>query len=303
MFVNHEIYTDFSYSRFQNVLLQSINLRESNDITVVTAFIDIGDFRKGSRNNTRTPNAYLKWSETFKYMLNPLVVYTDSQHFYDHMLELRTKSKNKTRVFMFNRTSSWAFQMKDDIKEIFDMKHYPKHYPNTVVPEYTCTTHAKFDVVSRAATNNYFYTKYIMWLDIGYFRYIAMKKQYFKLELPSDFNESRIAVTQVYNVSMSKEPSVIIKGNINWVGGGLFLGKRNIILQFTEEYKTAVDYFRSKKLMNVEQHIIYAMYTTLGRADIEPNIELQIYQNVKYKGNPWFYLGYLMKKDVNSSIV
>ena len=117
---------------------------------------------------------------------------------------------------MFNQTSSWAFQMKDDIKEIFDTKKYPKHYPNTVVPEYTCTTHAKFDVISRAARNNYFYTKYVIWLDTGYFRDIVMEKQYYKLGLPPDFNESRIAVTQVYDVSMSTEPSVIIKGNINW---------------------------------------------------------------------------------------
>ena len=276
-----------------------MNLRESNDITVVTAFIDIGDVGRGSPSNKRTPNEYLKWSETFKYMLNPLVVYTDSQRFYDHMLELRAKTETKTKVFMFSQTTSWAFQQKGDIKEIFDMKHYPRHYPNTVVPEYTCIQHAKFDVISRAARNNYFYTKYVMWLDIGYFRDIVMEKQYFKLELPPGFNESRIAVTQVYDASMSTEPSVIIKGNINWVGGGLFLGKRNVILEFSKEYKTAVDYFRSKKLMNVDQNIIYAMYTTKGRADIKPNIELQIYRNGTYKGDPWFYLGYLMKKELN----
>ena len=71
-----------------------MNLRESNDITVVTAFIDIGDVGLGSPSNKLTPNEYLKWSETFKYMLNPLVVYTDSQLFYNHMLEgLNLKSK------------------------------------------------------------------------------------------------------------------------------------------------------------------------------------------------------------------
>ena len=54
--------------------------------------------------------------------------------------------------------------------------------------------------------------------------------------------------------------------------------------------------------MNVEQHIIYAMFTTKGRADIKPNTELQIYRNGTYNRDPWFYLGYLMKKEVNSSI-
>ena len=267
---------------------------------MVTAFFDIGDFGKGSPTKIRTSKKYFIWAQTFKYLLNPLVVYTDSQIFYDHMLNLRGKNQSRTKLLIFNRTSSWAFRMKDAIKEIYDSKDYPKHFPNTVVPEYTCAMHAKYDVVSRAAINNYFNTKYLMWLDIGYFQKIVKSKNYFRLELPPNFNDSRIAVNQVHNVSMSQEPSVILKQKLDWIGGGLFLGRLFLILKFAEIYKRAVDHFLSQKLMNSDQQVLYAMYSQSGQSDIRPGIELQIYQN---RQNPWFYLGYLMKKDVSSSIV
>ena len=294
---------------FQNIALlwnttaNSSYPLESNDITVVTAFFDIGAFGKGTPVDIRTPNVYFQWAQTFKYLVNPLVVYTDSHTFYNHMAALRRKSRSKTRLFMYNRNSSWAFQMKDAIKEIYNSKHYPKHFPNTVVPEYTCAMHAKFDVISMTAMDNFFNTKYFMWLDIGYFRHDLKSKLLFRLELPPDFNDSRIAANQVFNVKMSRDPSVIIKGNFNWIGGGLFLGRRDVMLEFADEYKTAVNYFLSNKLMNTEQQLLYAMYSDLGRKVIKPDVELQTYHRRFISQNPWFYLGYLMKEVVNSSML
>ena len=272
-------------------------------VTVVTAFFDIGKFGKGAPANTRTPATYLNWAQTFKLLLNPLVVYTDSKQFYDYMLKLREKFQTRTKMFMLNRTSSWAFQRKDITKDIFSIKGYPKHYPNTVVPEYSCAMHAKYDVITRAATSNYFHTDYFMWLDVGLFRAEVKSEKYFSLELPQDFNDSRIAVNQVYNVSMSEEISVIIKQKLDWICGCIFLGRRDVILKYAEQYKRAVDYFLSQKLMNTDQQVLYAMYSKSGRTHIKPEIELQLYKNGH---NPWFYLGYLMRKvveRVNSTVV
>ena len=268
-------------------------------ITVVTAFFDIGNFGKDSPSISRTQDTYLNWAKTFKYLLNPLVVYTDSTKFYKRVLKLRTKLQDRTKLLMFNRTSSWAFQRRDVIKRIFSSKGYPKYYPNTVLPEYSCAMHAKYDVISRAATKNYFHTRYFMWLDVGLFRARANNKMYFKLELPPYFNNSRIAVNQVYNTSMSLETSVIIKQKLDWICGCIFLGRRDVILKYAEQYKRAVDYFLSQKQMNSDQQILYAMYTKSGRIKLRPDIELQLYHS---RQNPWFYLGYLMRKDTNSSL-
>ena len=265
-------------------------------VTVVTAFFDIGKFGKDSLSISRTPETYLKWAKTFKYLLNPLVIYTDSPNFYNHMLRLRTQLHNRTRLFMFNRTSSWAFQRRDSIERIFKTKGYPKYYPNTVLPEYSCAMHAKYDVINRAATENYFQTHYFMWLDVGLFRAQINNKIYFKLELPPYFNDSRIAVNQVYTASMSLKASVIMKQKLDWICGCIFLGKRDVILKYAEQYKMAVDYFLSQNLMNSDQQVLYAMYADSAWTKIRPNMGLQLYHN---RQNPWFYLGYLMRKTVN----
>ena len=199
---------------------------------------------------------------------------------------------------MFNRTSSWAFQRINITKRIFSMKGYPKHFPNTVVPEYSCAMHAKYDVISRAATVNYFYTD---WLDVGYFREQEKNEKYFVLELPPDFNNSRIAVNQVYNVSMTTAMSDIIMQNLVWIGGGIFLGRRYVMLKYAKQYKEAMDYFLSRNLMSTDQQILYGMYSKSERASIKPDVELQVYQNGHNKWfyhNPWFYLGYIMRKDI-----
>lgn len=267
-------------------------------ITIVTAFFDIGKFGKGSPSNIRSIVTYLKWAQTFMYLLNPVVVYTDSEEFYSHMKTLRTGFENKTKLFLFNRTSSWAFERKQEIREIFSLKGYPKYYPNTVVPEYSCAMHAKYDVVSRAAKRNYFHTPYFAWLDIGLFRGEVNSKKYFILDLPPHFNHSRIAVNQVYNVLMDKKPIDIIKQKLDWICGCIFVGRHDVILKYTEQYKRAVDYFLSQKLMNTDQQILYAMYSISGRKNIKPDIDLQLYKHHNSTFDSWFYLGYMMRKHI-----
>jgi hypothetical protein len=48
----------------------------------------------------------------------------------------------------------------------------------------------------------------------------------------------------------------IILGNKNWIGGGLFLGKPDVLTKFELQYKSRVLYYLSQGLMNVEQHIL-----------------------------------------------
>lgn len=170
------------------------------------------------------------------------------------------------------------------------------HYPNTVVPEYSCAQHAKYDVVARAASENYFDTDYFAWLDIGLFRYEVDNTKYFTLEIPAGFDSSRIAVNLVNNVTMDMEISRIFKEKMDWICGCIFMGERNLILKYTEQYKRAVDYFLSQKLMNTDQQVLYALYSSPGRKQINPDIDLQFYKCNNCDFDAWFYLGYLMRK-------
>jgi hypothetical protein len=44
----------------------------------------------------------------------------------------------------------WAFQLIDKIKAVFSQPGYPKHIPNTIMPAYSATQHAKYALVSNA---------------------------------------------------------------------------------------------------------------------------------------------------------
>ena len=271
--------------------VSSLPSSNKTDITIVTAFFDIGNFGKGSKDDVR--KTYFKWAKTFRLIQNPLVVYTDSDRLMDQMKSSRTDLQNITKLFWIDRNSSWAFRRKDIIKDIFAMKGYPVYYPNTVVPEYSCLMHAKYDVVSRAVKQNYFHTKYFAWLDIGFFRSEVNNSRTFILQLPPGFDPSRIAVTRVANLEMDMDISRIFLQKMDWVGGGIFIGERELMLKYTEQYKRAVDYFLSKRLMNTDQQVLYAMYSEQGRKELNTSVKIQLFES---KEEVWFNLGYSMRK-------
>lgn len=272
------------------------NINKQPNLTIVTAYFDIGKFGKGSPQNVWSVKTYLEFARSFKYLLNPVVIYTDSQNFFNLMQTLRANLTNITKMFLIDKNSSWAFQRKEKIENIYAIKGYPEHYPNTVVPEYSCAQHAKYDVVARAATRNYFQTDYFAWLDVGLFRAEGDKRKYFMLQTPPDFNSSRIAVNLVHDVRMNTEISQIFRRNLVWVCGCIFVGKREIILKYTEQYKRAVDYFLSQELMNTDQQVLYAMYSVSGKKEIKPEIDVQLYKQDKPTYNMWFALGYVMRQ-------
>jgi hypothetical protein len=54
--------------------------------------------------------------------------------------------------------------------------------------------------------------------------------------------------------------------------------------------------------MNVEQHILYSMYTKKERKERPITVDVQLYVPGTQKvivGNPWFYLGYLMYHEIH----
>ena len=277
-----------------------LNLSYQSNLTIVTAFFKIGKFVKSNSSDTlgRSQRTYMRWARMLKYMLNPLVVYTDSKKFFNLMETLRVNLAATTKIFMIDRNSSWAFEIKDKIKDIYNQKGYPKYNPGTVIPDYSCVMHFKYDAMWRASTENYFHTRYFAWLDIGLFRRNQNRKDYFMLVLPPDFNHSRVAVSKVYTQSMDTEIPVIIKQKLDWVCGCIFVGERRVIIQYAEQYKRAVEYLLTQNLMNSDQQVIYAMYSVTGRKYIKPEIDLQFYQRPNITYNRWFYLGYLMRKFV-----
>ena len=259
------------------------------NMTLVTAYFDLGRLEKGREYNKQ---GYMNWASTYRCVTNPLIVYTDSDEFYTFMTKVRTDFQKKTKIFKIERQSLWAFQLIDKIKAVFSQPGYPKHSPNTIMPEYSATQHAKYALVSNAIRDKHFENDFYAWIDIGYFRNSVEYNNFFQLLAPPDIDKNKIAVNQVRGYTKGLPPSTIFRSNKVWVGGGMFIGTAKLILQFEVLYKRAIHYFLDKKIMNTDQQVLYSLYSQEGRQALKPDIELQIYAPGKYPGDPWFYLGY-----------
>ncbi len=245
-------------------------------MTLVTAYFDLGRLRKGGGINKQ---GYMNWASAYRFITNPLIVYTDSDDFYTFMTKVRTDFQNKTKIFKIERQSLWAFQLIDKIKAVFSQPGYPKHSPNTIMPAYSATQHAKYALVSNAIRDKHFENDFYAWIDIGYFRNSVKYNNFF-------------AINQVFGYTKGLPPSTIFRSNKVWVAGGMFIGTANLILQFEQLYKRAINYFFDKKIMNTDQQVLYSLYSQKGRQALKPEIELQLYSPGKYPDYPWFYLGY-----------
>ncbi|XP_034337087.2 uncharacterized protein [Magallana gigas] len=274
------------------------NVKNTRNVTIVTAYWNLGTFQKGVGGLKFSINTYFKWASTFKYLVNPLVVYTDCKEFKELMETLRSDRLNNTMIYLLNRTELWPFQLVTQMKSVLDKPGYPKYYPNTVIPEYPAAQHSKYAVVAETIRKGVFANPYFAWVDIGYFRDVVERKVDFTLDIPPGFDPGKISVNRVEGLSMNIDPFTIFRKNIVWVGGGIFLGKGVALLQFEQLYHRAVKYFLDQQLVNSDQQVLYSMYSKKGREALKPNIELQLYIP-KGSGNPWFYLGYLCRKEVS----
>lgn len=274
------------------------NVKNTRNVTIVTAYWNLGTFQKGVGGLKFSTNTYFKWASTFKFLVNPLVVYTDCKEFKELMETLRSDRLNNTMIYLLNRTELWPFQLVTQMKSVLDQPGYPKYYPNTVIPEYPAAQHSKYAVVAETIRKGVFANPYFAWLDIGYFRDVVERKVDFTLDIPPGFDPGKISVNRVEGLSMNIDPFTIFRKNIVWVGGGIFLGKGEVLLQFEQLYHRAVKYFLDQQLVNSDQQVLYSMYSKKGREALKPNIELQLYIP-KGSGNPWFYLGYLCRKEVS----
>ena len=200
--------------------------------------------------------------EIFAFIKNPVVAYFSEPHHAERFTAIRSRfGVHLTKVVMVNRTDLWAFSLLPKIRNIYSQPGYPKYPPNTVVPEYACVMHAKYELVYTVAKSNPFSTKYLAWLDIGMYGDMRSANESippFRIDPPANFVDSKVAYCQV----CQEEPLTIKEiflGNHDLVGGGFLFGKPNALVEMAKRYQNAVQYFLSQGLMNTDQQVLYAM--------------------------------------------
>jgi len=281
----------------------NFNTLSENELTIVTAYFDIGPFRKGRRN--RTSQWYRQWLTAFARIKNPVVAYFDDPDDAALMRVLR-QHHPKTRIVVIERRTLWCFrEMEPRIAKIFSQKNYPRHTPNTVVSNFSASVNAKYELVRWTIRDNPFRTAYIAWLDVGYFRGLATDdvssavndSEVFRLGIPSDLNSSAVGYTQMYRRSSSPAltAEAVVRKNIDWIAGGFFIGRVDVMWRWTTEYLTAVKQMVSESFISADQQTITWLMLGEGKRKIQPKTNLQLYATGNGKKN-WFYLGTLAKK-------
>ncbi|XP_005112889.2 uncharacterized protein LOC101862011 [Aplysia californica] len=265
----------------------------SPDVTIVTAYYNLGKLNKGGMFGSYTPDRYKRWMSVFGRIDNPLIVFTDSPDIIDIFTSLRAGFPDeKTKIVPLNRTKLWSFSLAPEIKKVYSQPGYPKYDPNTVNENYSCVMHAKFELVNKVIKEKMFNTKYITWLDIGLFRAVISEKHKFPISVPADFDENKIAYSQQKSFQSHLTPFQIILEDRIWVGGAMFLGRPEVLFVYTQDYMRSVEQLLSLNMMSTDQQVIYIMYQP-GFA-YTPRVEIQTYTT--HSSDDWFYLGYAIKE-------
>ncbi|XP_046560246.1 uncharacterized protein LOC124269286 [Haliotis rubra] len=269
------------------------------DLAVVSAYFNVGRFKKGlTKDLYFNVKTYTNWAGAFSNLYNPLVFYTDSDIFENIIRTLRIKlPRNLTRVIRVNQTSMWSFKLQDRISKIYHDPNYPKFYPNTVVPKYSCAMHAKYEVVEDAILKKYVTSDYVTWLDVGYFRYLKRNKL-FKLVVPKSFSDNTVAFNKLHHPDPVLEPEVIFKNNSLYVGGGMFIGTQQTMSLFILDYRHASEVLLHMGLSNSDQQVLYAMYHSTFQSRVNPGVDLQLYKS-NIVGDCWFYLGFQCYRELH----
>ena len=230
----------------------------------------------------------------FKYIENPLYVYVDKEEYATLFKKIREKRfQNETKIVVLNREKLWSFGLKPNISAIFSQPNYPKFYPNTVLAEYSCAMHAKYEVLQKSISDNAFNTKYIAWVDVGYYRELLNKPpvQPFNVHIPPDLDSTKVAYTQVNSLSR-RTLTHIIKNNEILFGGGFFIAAVKTMYKWVEDYMFYTERFIELGKISTDQQVLYGM--------VEPFIHKKIGKRrvaiQSYEGNEpskWLYLGYL----------
>ncbi|OWF49128.1 hypothetical protein KP79_PYT20639 [Mizuhopecten yessoensis] len=256
------------------------------EITFVTAYFSLGRFKKGDGDVYFDVATYSRWMNQFANFNNNVIAFTDVPEVAYQLFILRKHlPKERTKIFMKNQDDMWAFKLAPKIKNIFAQPDYPKYHPNTVLERYPCAMHAKYELIETVIRERMFHTKYLAWIDIGYFRDNYGK--IFHLDIPSDFRNDHIAFLQMGKFERGRTASSIIKDNIFWIAGGILIARPEYLIVFIEDYKRAVENLISRNLMSTDQQVIYIMYTKAE--DMRPRLPVQTYS--AFCKCDWFYLG------------
>ena len=257
-----------------------------HDLTIVTGYVNIGNFQNDFDQMTHTPELYRKWLKPFEFIETPVVGYFTDDEDVDAFKKIR--QGKSTYIVKVSKEGLWAFTLLDDIAKIYRQYSYPKHVPYTTVPEYTSAMQAKYEFMAKALKENPFKTNYFCWMDVGLFRnFTGTPSKTLDLKLPALFDDKRVAYSQIFERGDFTVEQIFHQNKV-WVCGCIFMAKGTIMKKWIYEYMRYVDRFLMEGMINTDQQILYGMYMSRE----ERLVDIQVYHwHGQY--HQWFENGYM----------
>lgn len=238
---------------------------DPEEVTIVTSFFNLGTYRNGPGSwDYSHPYQQKQWMRPLGRVANPVVAYIEDDDVAQYFQEIRSCLPPAwTKIIRIQRSELWSFKLRPYFKQIYNRPGYPQHYPNTVFPEHTCASHAKYELLEMAVKKNYFKTPFFTWLDISYFRNLDRTNfKTFKLIPPATFNVDMVSMSQTYPHDPNIPAKDVILHNLVWVSGEMLLGMRESLANFTVLYKQTVERLLKDGLSSGDEQVIYLMYST-----------------------------------------
>jgi len=252
--------------------------RSGYDITLVTMFLNLGKFQKGA-SMEYTPEKYFGWMNSWANLNNTVIAFFDDENVYNMFKKVRSaQPAERTIAYKIERNDLPDFKNLEKVRQIYAQPGYPKHHPNTVKAEYSCSVSAKADVIDIVLKKEKIKTKYLAWLDMGYFRLLSTPahKDTFVMEVPDKFDDQTVAFSVINDGdALHSSPWDIIRHNMVWVASGLIVGTPQVMTQYVEDFRSARSELLSQNMSSTGQQVIAALYS--GRLTRQPSVRASTY--------------------------
>lgn len=262
----------------------------NNDITIVTAFFDIGRHKWTDTEFNRSINFY---TESFLSYLDydyKMICYVDDRYI-DNIIINYNNSKFQNKIFIpINQqwldNNIYAWQNINIEREILKSKEYkdilqlrlPLMYPNGIpeinrrnhlfpeneFAEYNVINHSKIDFIQHAISNKLINTTYTSWCDFGYFKsqHNCDKTTYPKNILDiNKFTKNKMNFV-LNNPIINEDYNMIYTLIIARVvfTGTFFCGPTNLMYKLQELYHECNNELHNNNISDDDQHVYLRCY-------------------------------------------
>ena len=246
-------------------------MKEKTDITIVTAFFNIGRGKienEVSKNLKRGTDVYLSYFSYLAELDNDMIIFTEEK--YKEKIQKMRKNK-KTKIITFDLNKKFSKIIKK-IREIQENSEFRKRInPDEIhnleywLPEYVLINNMKSYLIKTAIIKKMIKTELVAWIDFGYIRNREILNNVKKWEY--NFDKEKIHFFNIFtkrklNKKLKKKEDVynFIFNNDTIIIGGVIVGATSKWNEFYKKLRRAQNDLLIENIVDDDQGVYIKTY-------------------------------------------